>query len=324
MYGHAQNWNAQPRVSYASVGYQRVPMQEFVDQSYVEIQKPPESFTAPNYTNEVSKMTEPVEVETGSVQEKEGSIIKLRKSIYSAGAVKCIYIVSVIATFIVQVFILFVNLTENDLTFFSSIGYTGDNYEYDVFKRALGRFICFLLILLKCQEDLQNAIDIMFTSNGAHCIICAILQLLVALSLPVGFVMTISINTNVTQDIIKTGLLKIFIDMDSSVYNLVLISNESSDEVQELKMQCDSKWDKTRKWFISIVVPVYMMAFFLVVWYAALEEYPFAFAFMVSTLAMYATPYFDQKKGYARKVTNLLEEQVELAKRALPLPKVLS
>jgi len=317
MYTQPQNWNAQHRVSYTPLGYERVPMQEVVDQSFIEIQKPPESFTAPKYTNEVSKTTEPVEGETESVPEKGGTNIKLRKSIYSAGAVKCIYIGSVIATFIVQVFILFVNLTENDLTFISSIGYTGDNYEYDVFKRALGRFICFLLILLKCQEDLQNGIDIMFTSTGAHCIICGILQLLVALILPVGFVMTISVNTNVTQDITKTGLLRLFIDMDSSVYNLVLISNESSDEVQVLKVQTDSKWDKTRKWFISIVVPLYMIAFFLVVWYAALEEYPFAFAFMVSTLAMYATPYFDQKKGYARKVTNLLGEQVEFAKQAL-------
>jgi len=324
MYTQPQNWNALPRVSYAPVGYERVPMQEIEDPSFIEIQKPPESFTAPNYTNEVSKYTKPVEGEPESAPEKEESNIKLRKSIYSAGAVKCIYLGSVIATFTVQVFILFVNLTENNMTFLSSIGYTGDNYEYDVFKRALGRFICFLLILLKCQEDLQNAIDIMFTSNGPHCILCAFLQLLVALFLPVAFVYTISINTNVTQDIIKTGLLRLFIDMDTSVYNLVLISNESSDEVQNLKMQCGSKWDKTRKWFISIVVPAYMIAFFLVVWYASLEEYPFAFAFMASTLAMYATPYFDKKKGYARKVTNLLEEQVELAKQALPLPKVLS
>jgi len=318
MYSQAQNWNAQPRVSYASVGYQPVPMQEVVDRSFIEVQKPIESFTAPKYTNGVGKTTAPVEGDKGSVPEKEGSIIKLRKSIYSAGAVKCIYMISVIATFIVQVFILFVNLTENDLTFISSIGYTGDNYEYDVFKRALGRFICFLLILLKCQEDVQNAIDIMFTSNGAHCIVCAILQLVVALILPVAFVMTISLNTNVTQDITRSGLLRLFIDMDSSVYNLVLISNESSDEVQELKMQFDSKWEKTRKWFISLVVPAYMIAFFLVVWYAAMEEYPFAFAFMVSTLAIYATPYFDQKKGYVRKVTDVLGEQVEFAKRALP------
>jgi len=99
-----------------------------------------------------------------------------------------------------------------------------------------------------------------------------------------------------------------------------LISNESSDEVQDLKMQCHSQWDETRKWFISIVVPVYMVAFFFIVWYASLEQYPFAFAFMVSTLAIYATPYFDQKKGYTRKVTKLLGEQVEFAKRVIPLP----
>jgi len=324
MYTQPENWDTQPRVSYAPVGYERVPMQEVDDPRYIEIQKPPESVTAPKYTNEVGKPTTRVEGKSESLPRDDVLSIKLRKSIYSAGAVKCIYLGSVIATFMVQVFILFVNLSENDLTFLSSIGYTGHNFEYDVLKRALGRFICFLLILLKCQEDLQNAIDIMFTSSGVHCILCALLQLLIALILPVAFVMTISINTNVTQDITKTGLLKLFIDMDSSVYNLVLISNESSDEVQDLKMQCDSKWDKTRKWFISIVVPVYMIAFFLVVWYASLEQYPFAFAFMVSTLGMYATPYFDQKKGYTRKVTNLLGEQVEFAKRALPLPKVFS
>jgi len=307
-YSQPQNWNALPRVNYAPLQYESIPLEEIEDPGFVEIEKLPEALTAPNYINEVSRLTEAVEEETENVPKDNVTNIKLRKSIYSCGAVKCIYLGSVIATFIVQIFILFVNLTENDLTFISSIGYTGDNYEYDVLKRALGRFICFLLILLKCQEDLQNAIDIMFTSTGLHCIFCGFLQLVIALILPVAFVMTISINTNVTEDIIKTGLLRLFIDMDSSVYNLVLISNESSDEVQDLKIQTDSKWDKTRKWFISIVVPLYMIAFFFVVWYASLEEYPFAFAFMVSTLAMYATPYFDQKKGYARKISNVLDE----------------
>lgn len=323
MYSQPQNWNAPPRVNYAPLRYERVPMEEIEDPRYVEIQKPAETLTAPNYINEVSKPTEAVEKETETVPQDNVLNIKLRKSIYSCGAVKCIYMGSVIATFIVQIFILFVNLTEDDLTFISSIGYTGDNYDYDVLKRSLGRFICFLLILLKCQEDLQNAIDIMFTSTGLHCIFCGLLQLVIALILPVAFVMTISLNTNVTQDITKTGLLRIFIDMDSSVYNLVLISNESSDEVQDLKMPSDIRCDKTRKWFISIVVPLYMIAFFFVVWYASLEQYPFAFAFMVSTLAIYATPYFDQKKGYTRRITNILDEQVEFAKQALPLPKIL-
>jgi len=322
MYSQPQNWNAQPRVNYAPVNYQRVPTQEIEDPGYIEIQKLPEALTAPNYINQASKPATAVEEVTESVPEVNVSYIKLRKSIYSCGAVKCIYMGSVIATFIVQIFILFVNVTEENLTFISSIGYTGDDYEYDVLKRSLGRFICFLLILLKCQEDLQNAIDIMFTSNGLHCILCAFLQLIIALILPVAFVMTISLSTNVLQDITKTGLLKIFIDMDSNVYNLVLISNESSDEVQDLKMQCDSKWDKTRKWFISIVVPLYMIAFFFVVWYASLEQYPFAFAFIVSTLAIYATPYFDQKKGYTRRISNLIEDHVDSAKRALPLPQV--
>jgi len=320
MYSQRQNWETQPRVNYVPGNYQRVPTREIEDPGFVEIQKLPEALTAPNYINQVSEPSTAVEKVTESVQEDNVTHIKLRKSIYSCGAVKCIYLGSVIATFIVQIFILFVNLTEADLTFISSVGYTGDNYEYDVLKRSLGRFICFLLILLKCQEDLQNAIDIMFTSNGLHCILCALLQLIIALILPVAFVMTISLNTNVTQDITKTGLLKIFIDMDSSVYNLVLISNESSDEVQDLKMQCNSKWDKTRKWFISIVVPVYIIAFFFVVWYASLDQYPFAFAFIVSTLAMYATPYFDQKKGYTRRITSLIGDQVDLAKEALPLP----
>jgi len=320
MYSQRQNWETQPRVNYVPGNYQRVPTREIEDPGFVEIQKLPEALTAPNYINQVSEPSTAVEKVTESVQEDNVTHIKLRKSIYSCGAVKCIYLGSVIATFIVQIFILFVNLTEADLTFISSVGYTGDNYEYDVLKRSLGRFICFLLILLKCQEDLQNAIDIMFTSNGLHCILCALLQLIIALILPVAFVMTISLNTNVTQDITKTGLLKIFIDMDSSVYNLVLISNESSDEVQDLKMQCNSKWDKTRKWFISIVVPVYIIAFFFVVWYASLDQYPFAFAFIVSTLAMYATPYFDQKKGYTRRITSLIADKVDLAKEALPLP----
>jgi len=320
MYSQRQNWETQPRVNYAPGNYQRVPTREIEDPGFVEIQKLPEALIAPNYINQVSEPSTAVEKVPESVQEDNVTNIKLRKSIYSCGAVKCIYLGSVIATFIVQIFILFVNLTEEDLTFISSIGYTGDNYEYDVLKRSLGRFICFLLILLKCQEDLQNAIDIMFTSNGLHCILCALLQLIIALILPVAFVMTISLNTNVTQDITKTGLLKIFIDMDSSVYNLVLISNESSDEVQDLKMQCNSKWDKTRKWFISIVVPVYIIAFFFVVWYASLDQYPFAFAFIVSTLAMYATPYFDQKKGYTRRITSLIGDQVGLAKEALHLP----
>jgi len=320
MYAQPQSWNAIPRVNYASVGYQRVPMREVKNQTYIEIEKPPEALTAPNYTNKVSKPTKPAEAETESLSEDKICNIKLRKSIYSAGSIRCIYLGSVIATFILQMFILFVNLTENSLTFHSSIGYRGNDFEYDVLKRALGRFICFLLILLKCHEDLQNAIDIMFTSKGGHSILCAILQLSVALILPVAFVYTISISTNVMQDITKTGLLRIFIDMDTAVYNLVLISNESSEEVQSLKMQCQSRWDKTRKWFIGIIIPLYIIAFYFVVWYSAMQQYPFAFLFILSTLAIYATPYFDQKKGYTSKITKNFEEQVEIVKRALPLP----
>jgi len=183
-------------------------------------------------------------------------------------------------------------VSEDNLTFTSSIGYDGGMYHADVFKRALGRFICYLVILLKGQEDLQNSLDLLFTTYNMG-IICFILQILVALFLPVAFVFSLSSSENFLQDITKTGLLRIFIELDTQVFKLVMMGHKEHlvEGFTNLKTIC--VFDNVRKWVRIIVIPLYMFGFFLISWYAAMQMYPLAFIFFAFTLGIYSTPYCD-------------------------------
>jgi len=75
--------------------------------------------------------------------------IFLCRSIYSAGTLRCAYLYAVFATFMSQVFLLYLFFSEEGQQFNSKIGYVGDTRHHVVFKRALGRFICFVVILMK-------------------------------------------------------------------------------------------------------------------------------------------------------------------------------
>jgi len=227
-----------------------------------------------------------------SPPKREAVKIDLARSIYSAGTVKCPYFPAVFATFVAQSFILYLFVSEDGLTFTSTIGYDGQVFELTTFKRALGRFICFVVILIKGQEDLQNSLDLMFTIYRMG-IICGILQIMVSLFLPVAFVYSLSSSTSFFVDITKTGLLLIFIELDTHVYNLVLMGHKrkAAEIVRTLKIDCEC--NGVRKWVRKFVMPLYMFGFFFITWYAALEQYPLAFLFFFLTIGIYLTPYFD-------------------------------
>jgi len=124
-------------------------------------------------------------------------------------------------------------------------------------------------------------------------IICGVLQITVALILPVAFVYSISSCSSLFEDITETGLLLIFIELDTYVYNLVLMGNNGSaaETIRSLKVEC--KCNDTRKCFRKLLMPLYMLGFFFITWYGALEQYPLAFLFFFFALGIYLTPYFD-------------------------------
>jgi len=245
-------------------------------------------------TNEGNKPSTPYK--DGSTSSTGDSEMVLRRSIYSAGHLRHVYMLPVFATFLVQLFVLFINSDADNMTFYSSIGRTEGSSHYKIFSRALARFICFMLILIKCHGDVQNAIDIYFTSCRLHSYICALLPFLIALILPLAFVYTISTNTNEVEDITRIGLLSLFIDMDTNVYDLILMANDVAEPVRSLKMVVPSTSINTRYWFITIFIPIYMLAFFFLLWIAALEMYPLAFLLMALTMVIYLSPYIDDRE----------------------------
>jgi len=260
--------------------YQRVPATVLVEQPINPEARTPENF------NVSDKFDEDLEGKNPDIK------VDLAPSIYSAGTIVGAYFAAVFASFMAQSFILYLFISEEKLTFKSSIGYDTEVFLQSVFKRALGRFICFVMILLKGQEDLQNALDLIFSIHKMGTI-CGILQLLVSFCLPVAFVYSISISEGSFTDITKTGLLLVFIDLDSHVYKLVLMGKKkaAAEGVRKLKVVC--KCNCLRTWVRGIALPLYMFGFFFIAWYAAMEQYPLAFVFFLCTFGVFLTPYFD-------------------------------
>jgi len=224
------------------------------------------------------------------VKESSSLWVNLAPSIYSAGTLRCSYFGAVFATFVSQSFVLYLFVSEDGLRFFSGIGYEGGISHLDIFKRALGRFICFLLILLKGLKDLQNGLDLMFTTFNMG-IICSILQIMVALFLPVAFIFSLSSSKNFLDDIIKTGLLRIFIELDTQVLKLAMMGDKRNEE-DSLTLRTVCVCTTTRTVVRFLVLPLYMLGFFIVTWFATMQQYPFAFVFFASTIGIYLTPYY--------------------------------
>jgi len=268
----------------SSRGYMRVPMTRIDSQSNRVVIAPgnnvPISHDLANPGIEKKYLTQ------------RGINVELAESIYSAGTLRSAYFAAVFGTFVSQAFILYLFASEDSSRFTSSIGYRGDIFHVDVFNRALGRFICFVVILLKGQKDLQNAIDLMFTTYWMG-IICGILQITVALFLPVAFVYGISSSETFFKDITKTGLLRIFLELDSRVYALAVVGNkqDAAQSINTSNVVCVC--EVFRYWVRTVFMPLYTFGFFFITWYAALEQYPLAFLFFFFTLGIYFTPFFD-------------------------------
>jgi len=289
MYNIPRNDGTSTRVNYnGSNSYQRVPMTIVEnDAGRVQVNAPAQVRVTATYGDGNDKE----EVRTVQKVDKANKIL-LSRSIYSAGTLRCAYLYAVFATFLAQGFVLYLFVSEKGQHFTSNIGYEGDVFNHDVFKRALGRFICFVVILTKGQVDFKNSIDVFFVRSNMG-IICGILQALVALFLPVAFVYSLSTSSTFFVDITKTGILLIFIELDTYVYNLVLLGNKkrAAEAVKSLKVECAC--NGARKFLRNIFMPLYMFGFFFIIWYAALDQYPLAFLFFFLALGIYLTPYFD-------------------------------
>lgn len=269
------------RVAYKANGYQRISMTSLDGQPDTVVAR---AIGQTDLTN-----SRDVGNPENAKDRQESLWVTLAPSIYSAGTLKCSYFGAVFATFVSQSFILYLFVSEDGLRFFSGIGYEGGISDLDVLKRALGRFICFLLILLKGQEDMQNALDLMFTRFKMG-IICSILQIMVALFLPVAFIFSLSDSMNFLDDIIKTGLLRIFIEIDTQVLKLAMMGQQSNQEdFRNLRTVCVCK--NTRTVVRFLVLPLYMLGFFVITWFATMQQYPFAFVFFAFTIGIYMTPY---------------------------------
>jgi len=286
MYNIPRNNGTTARVNYnASNSYQRVPM---------TIVENDAGRMPANIPGQV-QVTAPYDAGNGKEEvytDQKVDKILLSRSIYSAGTLRCAYLFAVLATFLAQGFILYLFVSEKGQHFTSNIGYNGDVFDHGVFKRALGRFICFVVILTKGQVDFLNSIDVFFVRSTMG-IICGILQAMVALFLPVAFVYSLSTSSTFFVDITKTGLLLIFIELDTYVYNLVLMGNKkrAAEAVRSLKVEC--VYDGARICLKKFLMPLYMLGFFFITWYAALDQYPLAFLFLFCALGIYLTPYFD-------------------------------
>jgi len=270
--------NTVDRVGYKANGYQRI--------SITNLDGQPDTVVA-RALGQADDVGNP----ENAKDRQESLLVNLAPSIYSAGTLKCSYFGAVLGTFISQSFILFLflSVSEDGLMFYSGIGYVGGISNFHVFKRALGRFICFLLILLKGLQDLQNALNLMFTTFNMG-IICSILQIMVALFLPVAFISSLSSNNNFLDDIIKTGLLRIFIEIDTQVLKLVMMGQKRKEEdFQTLRTVCVCT--NTRIVVRFLVLPLYTLGFFFITWFATMQQYPFAFVFFASTIGIYLTPY---------------------------------
>lgn len=270
------------RVAYKANGYQRISITSLEPDTVVA-----RAVGQPELTNS-RDVGNP---ENAKESRQELLWVTLAPSIYSAGTLRCSYFGAVLATFISQSFILYLFVSQDGLRFFSGIGYDGGISDLEVFKRALGRFVCFLLILMKGQEDLQNGIDLMFTTFNMG-IICSILQIMVALFLPVAFIFSLSSSINFFGDIIITGLLRIFIELDTQVLKLAMMGHKSNEEdFRTLRTVCVC--NNTRTVVRFLVLPLYMLGFFIITWFATMQQYPFAFVFFASTIGIYLTPYYN-------------------------------
>jgi len=237
--------------------------------------------------------------------------VQIRKTIYSAAALDSTFWPTAFLTFCLQVVILVLYL-EEDFSAFERDELVGEGW--DLFSLALGRFVSYFLIWTNTIADLQNAVNLIFCTEGSDRLLGGC-QLVVVLTYPFAWVCAIQSSATFKDALTATGILAMFLRLDetiSSILDLGLLKREIGELVHTIE---NPLAPGVRETIMNIALMTYTCVTFFYVWVVALDLYPVAIVLWFGfTVFFFRAFYLDMKDS--KKVLEKLE-LVEYVKSAL-------
>jgi len=225
---------------------------------------------------------------------KNDDSVQIRKTIYSAAALRSTFWPPAFLTFSIQVIIIALYMDRP----FEISPLEGDGWTE--FSHALGRFISYFLIWTLAIADLQNAINLLLITPKTDKILGAF-QLIVVVLYPSAYVSAIQSSSNFKEALTSTGILAMFLKLDetvTSVLDLGLMKREVGALVHSVKNPLPKGYRET---VMNIVLMLYTCISFFYVWVVALDCYFVAIIFWAGFTLFFFQAFYDDMKNATKE-----------------------